>query len=251
MTNLVTRDKPRIRRFEGKVAIVTGVTNGIGRAAAVRLVAEGALVAVNIRPAHDPSTMQGETKEAGGERFPVGADMSEPQQIVDMVQEVARQGGHIDYLVSNAAIKPFMSWNETFLRAVGPVLQHEPTRFLDRDHRGGQADHLRGSRRCHRLHQPPDRLLRYQSNSMPAKALGSVLRTHGIRLGCVEPGAALTYMSAPMKDERDILKYSIDPIAVHRIGDPSDRAGCLAFRLGKDASYVTSTTTRSPTRTSP
>ena len=104
-----------MKRFEGKVALVTGATNGIGRAAAVRLAAEGALVAVNQRPTGDPSTTLREIKEAGGEGFPVVADMSQPQQIIDMVQEVAQRGGHIDYLVSNAAINPFMPWNETTL----------------------------------------------------------------------------------------------------------------------------------------
>ncbi len=48
------------RRFAGKVALVTGATNGIGQAAAVRLAAEGALVAVNQRPTGDPTeTLEG------------------------------------------------------------------------------------------------------------------------------------------------------------------------------------------------
>ena len=102
-----------MKRFDGKVALVTGATNGIGRATAVRLAGEGALVAVNKRPTGDASATLREIKEAGGEGFEVVADMSEPQQILDMVQEVAQRGGHIDYLVSNAAINPLMPWNET------------------------------------------------------------------------------------------------------------------------------------------
>jgi NAD(P)-dependent dehydrogenase (short-subunit alcohol dehydrogenase family) len=85
MNNVVTEKEPGMKRFEGKVALVTRATNGIGRAAAVRLAAEGALVAVNQRPTGDASTTLREIKEAGGEGFPVIADMSEPQQIIDMV----------------------------------------------------------------------------------------------------------------------------------------------------------------------
>ncbi len=77
---------------------------------------------------------------------------------------------------------------------------------------------------------------------MLAKALGSVVGGHGIRVNCVEPGAVLTNMSAPMMDEPDILKYYVDRIALHRIGDPSEMAAVIAFLLSEDASYVTSAT---------
>ena len=101
------------KRFIGKVALVTGATNGSGRATAVRLAAEGALVGVNQKPTGDPTETLRLIKEAGGEGFAVVADMRNPAQVVEMVQEVARRGGRLDYLVSNAAINPFMEWDKT------------------------------------------------------------------------------------------------------------------------------------------
>jgi NAD(P)-dependent dehydrogenase (short-subunit alcohol dehydrogenase family) len=101
------------RRFVGKVALVTGATNGIGQATAVRLAAEGAIIAVNQRPTGDPRETLRRIKERGGEGFPVVADMRDPQQVVEMVREVARRGGRLDYVVSNAAINPLMKWDET------------------------------------------------------------------------------------------------------------------------------------------
>ena len=77
------------RRFEGKVALVTGATTGIGQATAVRLAAEGATVAVNQLPGQDPAeTMRG-IGEAGGQGFPVVADMRDPEQVTAMVRTVA------------------------------------------------------------------------------------------------------------------------------------------------------------------
>ena len=96
------------KRFAGKVALVTGATRGMGRAISVRLAAEGALVGVNHRATGDPSTTLQLIKDAGGEGFPVLADMRNPAQVIGMVQEVARRGGRFDYLVSNAGINPFM-----------------------------------------------------------------------------------------------------------------------------------------------
>ena len=68
------------RRFAGKVALVTGATSGIGQATAVRLAAEGALVAVNRRPDLDADQTLSLIKAAGGEAFDIAADMRDPER---------------------------------------------------------------------------------------------------------------------------------------------------------------------------
>jgi NAD(P)-dependent dehydrogenase (short-subunit alcohol dehydrogenase family) len=241
------------KRFVGKVALVTGATNGIGRATAVRLAAEGALVGVNQRPTGDPTETLRLIREAGGEGFPVVADMRNPAAVKAMVAEVAARGGRLDYVVSNAAINPFMDWDKTSIEEFDQlfetnvrgtwVVATEGAKQMIREGHGG-AICMVSSISAH-VGAPGQTAYCGTKGaiSMLGKALGAVLGGHGIRVNVIEPGAVATNMSAPLLDAApEVLKYYLDRIALHRIGDPSELASAIAFMLSDDASYVTSAT---------
>jgi NAD(P)-dependent dehydrogenase (short-subunit alcohol dehydrogenase family) len=240
------------KRFAGKVALVTGATRGMGRATAVRLASEGAVVAVNQRPTGDPSTTLRLIKEAGGEAFPVVADMRNPAQIIEMVQETARQGGRLDYLVSNAGINPFMEWDkttvedwdllsETNLRGTWVVTTEAAKQMIKEGHSGAIV--CISSISAH-VGSP------FQSAycatkggiSMWAKALGAIVGAKGIRVNAIEPGWIKTDMAAPLTDDPVALKYYEERVALHRGGEPEEIASAVSFLLSDDASYVTSAT---------
>src|ERR1700689_680948 len=239
-------------RFEGKVALVTGAATGIGQAAAVRLASEGAVVAVNHRPDGDPGETLSLISASSGDGFAVAADMRDPEQVISMVASVASRAGRLDYVVSNAAINPFMTWDETSIEDFNLLFETnvrgtwvvctEAAKQMIREGHGGAICCV-SSISAH-VGAP------YQTAycgtkgaiSMLAKALGCNLGEHGIRVNAVEPGWVKTDMSAPLLADPEALRYYTERVALHRGGEPAELAAAVAWLLSPDASYVTSAT---------
>jgi NAD(P)-dependent dehydrogenase (short-subunit alcohol dehydrogenase family) len=240
------------RRFEGKVALVTGAATGIGQATAVRLAGEGAVVAVNHRPGQDPGPTLAQISEAGGQGFGVAADMRQPGQVTAMVREVASRAGRLDCVASNAAVNPLMAWDETTVedfnllfetnvRGTWMVCTEAAKQMIAEGHGGAICCVSSVS-----AHVGAPGQTAYCGTkgaiSMLAKALGRDLGEHGIRVNAVEPGWVKTDMSAPLMDDAAALQYYTERVALHRGAEPAELAAAIAWLLCPDASYVTSAT---------
>jgi NAD(P)-dependent dehydrogenase (short-subunit alcohol dehydrogenase family) len=240
------------KRFAGKVAFVTGAATGIGQAAAVRLASEGAVVGVNHLPNVDPSETLKRISDAGGEGFPVTADVRKPEQVASMVQQVAKRGGRLDFVVSNAGINPMLKWDETSVEDFDALTETnfrgtwlvctEGAKQMIKEGHGG-AICCTSSLSAH-VGAPTQ--VAYCGTkagvSMLVKALGAVLGEHQIRINAIEPGCIDTPMAAYLMQDAPALKYYEDRIALHRVGKPEEMASIIAFLLSEDASYLTCTT---------
>ncbi len=238
-------------RFEGRVALVTGATQGIGQATAVRLAQEGALVAVNHLQTSDPGETLARIKDVGGEAFPAQADMRDPAQVMAMVDDVARIAGRIDCVVSNAAINPLLKWDEITvedydriqeinLRGTWVVCQAAAKQMIREGH-GGAIVCVSSISAWVAAREQVVYCASKAGIWMLTKALAAVLGPHGIRVNSVLPGAILTPMSQdlliPGSESR---KYYEARTPLGRIGEPEEVAAVIAFLLSDDASYVSS-----------
>jgi NAD(P)-dependent dehydrogenase (short-subunit alcohol dehydrogenase family) len=99
------KEKSPIGRLEGKTALVTGASRGIGRAIAFELAREGARVAINYSSSASKAKQAAEEiHELGGTAIICQADIGKPKEVRAMVDLVAKEFGHLDILVNNAGI---------------------------------------------------------------------------------------------------------------------------------------------------
>ncbi|MFO0108853.1 MAG: SDR family NAD(P)-dependent oxidoreductase, partial [bacterium] len=94
-------------KLDGKVAIITGASSGIGAATAFALAAEGAKVAIAARRAECLDVLAKQIAASGGQALPIVTDITNEAQVNNLVQKTNRELGHVDILVNNAGIGVF------------------------------------------------------------------------------------------------------------------------------------------------
>ncbi|MDI6024788.1 SDR family NAD(P)-dependent oxidoreductase [Corticibacterium sp. UT-5YL-CI-8] len=99
-------------RLSGRTALVTGAAQGIGKAIATRLAADGATVVVSDMNA-DGATAA--AKAIGNGAFAIAADISDPDAVASLAKEIEDKAGGVDILVNNASIVPFVAWDDVDL----------------------------------------------------------------------------------------------------------------------------------------
>jgi len=235
-------------RLEGKIAVITGSSRGIGRATAIAFAREGAKVVVNCRS----NTAEGEEvvniiKNAGGQAILVTADVSVPQEIKSMFERTVGEFGGLDILVNNAGIdrpKDFLTlsvsdWDTTMrTNLYGPFLcsQEAAGIMLERD--GGKILNTCSVRSLY--HAGRQGNIAYTASKAALLSFTKTLAKElapKIKVNGVAPGPANTDMSA-VWDEKTRNK-AIEESYLHRLVEPEDIANAFLFLASSEADAIT------------
>ena len=233
--------------LEGKVAIVTGASRGIGRSIALRLAESGAHVVVNYRSRHrDAEAVVQAIESRGGKGLAVQADVSVSEDAQTLAQAALDTFGRVDILVNNAGIT-----RDTLLM-----------RMSEEDWDQVVDTNLKGAFNCTKavlrtmLRQRYGRIVNIssvagvrgnpgQANYAAAKAgligftkaVAKEVGSRNITVNAVAPGYIDTELTADLPE--DLRAKALEMTVLARMGTPEDVAGAVDFLVSDDAGFIT------------
>jgi NAD(P)-dependent dehydrogenase (short-subunit alcohol dehydrogenase family) len=235
-------------RLDGKVAIVTGASRGIGKGIAQRLAEEGARVVMTARGADALQQAAQVIRSRGGTVLPVPGDAGLKADVEALFQKVLEAWGTVDILVNNAAwASPHAHilemdeehWDtviRTNLKSVYLHCHRAANIMVDQGTRGSIVNISSfAAARAHRYMAAYDATKGGMEAMTRTMALD--LAPFGIRLNVVGPGAIHTEEFEP--DGEDGKRRRGQTVPLGRVGYPEDIAGAVAFLASDDASYIT------------
>jgi glucose 1-dehydrogenase len=257
-TQTETRNIVR-KRLDGKVAIVTGGDQGIGRGVALRLAAEGADVAFCYRANRSGAeeVVATITRDFAGEgsarrASAIQADVSDTADIQGFISDVFDRFGSADILVNNAGVErraDFWDVSErdydlvlnVNLKGVFFTTQAVVRRWIAAK-KPGKIINISS------VHEelPFPHFASYCASKgglkMLMRDLAIELAPHGITINNIAPGAIETPINKSLLNDPAKLGPLLENIPLNRLGTPEDVAGVAAFLASPDADYMTGTT---------
>ena len=232
--------------LSGRVALITGASQGIGRTCALRLAKEGGTVVAAARNQEKLNELVAEITAAGGKAVPFALDVADEEQVKSTIKAIIAQFGKIDILVNNAGITRDQlvmrmkraDWDavlQTNLTSAYLCIQQVIPSMLKQ--RAGRIINITSV--FGQMGQAG------QANYSASKAgligltmaIAREVGSRSITCNAVAPGFIETPMTAVLSDE--FKQNAVKQIPLGRVGTPEDVAAAVAFLASDDASYIT------------
>ena len=243
---------PNTKKLDGKVAVVTGASKGIGAGIAKRLAAEGAAVVVNYSSSKEGADkVVDEITKRGGKAIAVQADVAKKKDIDRLFAETKKAFGRLDILVNNAGVFEFLPLEQVTeehfhrhfdINVLGLLLAiQEATKYFGPE--GGSVINISSSASV----SAPAVASVYSATKAAVdtitKSLAKELGPRKVRVNAINPGMVETegvreggFLGS------DFQKMFEAQSALGRIGQPDDIAPAVVFLASPDAGWITGET---------
>ena len=238
-----------MNKLSGKVSIVTGAAQGIGKAIANRFAAEGAQVIIGDIDIDRARETAQELSEVNPDVLAMKMDVTIKADMDSLIHRVMAEFGKMDILVNNAAIvtrESFLelseeTWEKTLsVNLKGPFLCSQAfSKCLIENNRKGKIINFASI--CSVVINPHATLCAYEVSKagivMLTKRMAFELAPHGINVNAIAPSIVKTRLLQPQNEEK-LLAH----LPIGRIAEPDDIAGTAVFLASNDSDYITGTT---------
>ena len=234
--------------LHGKTALVTGASSGIGKKVALAYAQAGAHVAIAARHTDAVAEAVDEIAAAGGTALPICCDVTQPDQVARMVDQVITDLGGIDIAVCNAgiiAVTPLLDMSRdeferiqaTNVTGVFLTAQAAARAMVKQGHGGAIIN--TASMSGHIINVPQH--VGHYCTSKAAvihltKAMAVEFAPHGIRVNSVSPGYILTELVEPLAEYHRLWEPKIP---MGRMGRPEELTGLYLYLASEASSYMT------------
>jgi NAD(P)-dependent dehydrogenase (short-subunit alcohol dehydrogenase family) len=237
-------------RLDGKVALVTGGSRGIGRATALGLAEAGADVAVASRKRPDLENVAADIKRMGRKSLAVAAHVGRMDDISSLVAKVRDEFGRIDILVNNAGTSPALAsslevderlWDSIMnLNLKGLFFLSQAVAKVMKEHGGGRIINVASMDGF----KPEANIGTYAVSKagviMVSRVMALELARYNIRVNTIAPGNVHTrlgdsrFLAMPEYEEEMVKRTPLG-----RIGEPDDIVGAMIYLASDASSFVT------------
>ena len=239
-------------RLEGKIAIVTGSSRGIGRSIAEHLAAAGAKIVVSSRKLGACEQVAQSIRDTGADAVAIAANIGDKSQLENLVAQTRKQWGRIDVLVCNAASNPYY----------GPMANMPDDAFNKILQNNIVSNHWLANLVLPEMAQRKDGAVIIVSSigglkgtsvlgayaiskaadMQLARNLAMEWGPHNIRVNCIAPGLVKTDFARALWENPEILQRYESQTPLRRIGEPDDIGAIAVFLASRAAAFITGQT---------
>ena len=238
--------------LDGKVAVITGSSRGIGRSIAEHMAAAGARVVISSRKADACESVASEIRNSGGEAVSVPANIGDKTQLEQLVSTTREKFGQIDVLVCNAASNPYY----------GPMADMPDEAFNKILQNNIVSNHWLANMVLPEMAERKDGAVIIVSSigglkgtsvlgayaiskaadMQLARNLAMEWGPHNIRVNCIAPGLIKTDFARALWENPELKHRYETQTPLRRLGEPDDIGGIAVFLASRAGAFVTGQT---------